>query len=116
MILVVDDNETIVEALQEMLQKAEYEVETAKDGLEAYEHVKKPDCRCMLLDINMPKLNGVELLLLMQTENIMVPTIVIAGFDDYDEDEMKQFTNVVAYLHKPFEMTAMLKAVEEHSL
>jgi len=116
MILVVDDNETIVDALRHTLEREGYEVETAEDGLAAYRHVKSPECRCMLLDINMPRLSGVELLLLMQSENVMVPTIVIAGFDDFDEEEMKQFTNVAAYLHKPFEMSAMLEAVKEHAL
>jgi len=85
MILVVDDDEQIVETLRTMLQQVGYRVETASNGGEAYEKVKTPDCKCMLLDINMPEVSGAELLLLMQAEDIRIPTIVMAGFDDFDE-------------------------------
>ena len=113
MILVVDDDQNIVRALRRRLRKSGYEVVSAGDGLEAYSHIKSPRCKCMLLDINMPRINGAELLLLMQAEGINVPTIVMAGFVDFDEDEMKQFSNVVKYLPKPFEMREMVSAVEE---
>jgi DNA-binding NtrC family response regulator len=59
----------------------------------------------------MPKINGVELLLLMQSENIEVPTIVMAGFSDFDEKEMKEFANVVRFMQKPFEIDDMLEAI-----
>ena len=75
---------------------------------------KLPDI--ILLDINMPKINGVELLLLMQTEGITVPTIVMAGFEGFEEDEMKQFSNVVRFLPKPFEMNDLLESIKEHAL
>jgi DNA-binding response OmpR family regulator len=116
MILVVDDDQRIIEALRESLTREGYTVKTAHDGLEAFGHLRAPECKCMLLDINMPRINGVELLLLMQSEGIKVPTIVMAGFEDFDEKEMKQFSNVVKYLHKPFEMKDMLKAIRAHAL
>ena len=89
--------------------------QTASNGLEAYGHLKAPDCKCMLLDINMPKINGVELLLLMQSEGIDVPTIVMAGFTDFDEEEFKQFANVVRFMAKPFDMDEMIAAIREHA-
>jgi len=116
MILVVDDDQRIVKLLRHVLELKGYTVETAANGGEAYGLVKSPDCKCMVLDINMPAINGIELLLLMQTEGISVPTIVMAGFDGYNEDEMKEFANVVRFLPKPFEMDDLLDAVEEHTL
>ena len=115
MILVVDDNPRVVELLGEVLRKEGYRVETAADGLQAYEKVKEPDCKCMLLDIRMPKVNGVELLMLMQAEGIHVPTILMGGFDDFDEKEMKNFSNVVKYMHKPFELKDMIAAVNRYA-
>ncbi|MBM4143601.1 MAG: response regulator [Lentisphaerae bacterium] len=115
MVLVVDDNDAVVITLRELLQKEGYEVKTAHDGLEAYALVKLPECRCMLLDVNMPRINGVELLLLMQAEGIDVPTIVMAGFDDFDEPEMKQFQNVVRFFHKPVEAEPLLRVVRRYA-
>ncbi len=116
MILVVDDDQKIVKLLRRVLELEGYMVETAANGGEAYGLVKSPDCKCMILDINMPGINGIELLLLMQTEGITVPTIVMAGFKGYDEAEMKEFSSVVRFLPKPFEMEALLEAVREHAL
>ena len=116
MILVVDDDEAIVEFLRAALEDCGYRVETAGNGVQAYEHLKHPDCKGMLLDINMPKINGVELLMLMQADDIRVPTIVMAGFDDFDELEMKNFENVVEFLHKPFELQDLLDRVQTHVL
>jgi len=66
MILVVDDDAQITTLLREALEREGYRVETAANGVQAFDLVKSPDCKCMLLDVNMPKINGPELLLLMQ--------------------------------------------------
>jgi DNA-binding response OmpR family regulator len=115
MILVVDDDVAIVEMLRVALAHEGYDVVTASDGLEAYDFIKSPDCQCVLLDMRMPRINGAELLLLMQANGIKVPAIVMAGFDDYKEKELKGFSNVVRYLHKPFAPSEVLKAVREHA-
>ena len=114
MILVVDDDKDLVRLLQLALEKEGYRVETASNGVEAYSHVKAPDCKCMLLDIHMPGINGAELLLLMQAEGIHVPTIVMAGFADFDEKEMKQFANVMKFVKKPFEIEDMIAFIKHH--
>ena len=115
MVLIVDDDESIVKLLKKALTAEGFRVETALDGVEAYNHLQAPDCKCMLLDITMPRLNGIELLLLMQAEGITIPTIVMAGFADFQESEMKEFANVVQFLHKPFELQDMIEAVNRHA-
>lgn len=112
MILVVDDDSTIVRSLRRALERRGYEVRSASNGVEAYELAMAPDCQCMLLDINMPKLNGAELLMLMQAEGVEVPTIVMAGFPDFDEEEMQEFSGVKRFFSKPFAMKEMLDAVD----
>lgn len=113
MILVVDDDDGVVSTLRVWLKKRGFDVVSCRDGEEAYRYVKTEDCKCMILDIHMPKINGIELMLLMQSEGIEVPTIVMAGFDDFDEGEMKNFPNVVKFFQKPFDMKEMLSMVEE---
>ena len=114
MILVVDDDKDLVHSLTRIIEKEGYEVRTAPSGVEAYELVKRAECKCMFLDINMPKINGAELLMLMQVDGIDVPTIVMAGFDDFDEQEFKNFESVVGYMHKPFEAEDVINAIKKH--
>lgn len=116
MILVVDDDKVLTQLLKTMLEEAGYRVHVAYDGETAYKHLHDPQCRGMLLDIRMPGLNGAELLMLMATEGIKVPVIVMAGFPDFDEDEMKQFPNVKKLFHKPFYPEDMLRAIREFAL
>ena len=115
MVLVVDDDRAITEALKALLTQEGFTVKTAANGGEAYAYAKSPDCECMLLDINMPHINGVELLLLLQSEGIKLPTIVMAGMGDFSGGEMKQFANVRRFFHKPFDMEEMLKTVQTYA-
>jgi len=115
MILVVDDDQAICTLVKTVLENQGYRVATAADGVEAFDLVKSATCRCVLLDMNMPRINGAELLLLMQAEGLKVPTIVMAGFEGFDEKELKEFGNVVHFLQKPFSMDDMLKMVK-HAL
>lgn len=112
-ILVVDDDPQIVKALKTSLEREGFNVSSAGDGMEAYSLIKAGTFGCMLLDIHMPRISGVELLLLMQAEGLHVPTIAMATFEDYRESEMKQFENVVKYLPKPFSLADMIAAVRK---
>lgn len=115
MILVVDDDAGIVKLLRRALEAEGFVVVTAGDGVDAYALVRGADCQCLVLDIKMPRINGAELLLLMQADGITVPTIVMAGFGDFQAGEMKEFKNVVKFLHKPFAMDAMVAVIKQHA-
>lgn len=112
MILVVDDDDQVLDVLKRAIDKAGYRVEIASDGLEAFTHLRAPDCKCMLLDINMPRVNGIELLILMQAEGIEIPVILMAGAGDFEESEMMQFANVIKFFQKPFKIKEVLDAIE----
>lgn len=115
MILIVDDDKLVVRSITRVLKK-DFKIETACDGVEAFQLLKSPDCRCMVLDIKMPRINGIELLMLMQAEGIKVPVIVMAGFSDFTEKEIKAFPNVVSFFHKPFEYQDLIKAIKKFAL
>lgn len=115
MILVVDDDKVLTRLLRRFLVEGGYEVVVANNGEEAYTHLRDEKCRCILLDMRMPGINGAELLMLMTAEGIDIPVIVMAAFPDFDEEEMKQFPNVKRFFHKPFYPEDMLAAVKEIS-
>ena len=67
----------------------------------------------MVLDINMPRVDGRELLLLMESENITVPTIVMTGETGFEKSTLERFANVVGFFPKPFDMSVMREAVTD---
>lgn len=111
MILVVDDDKVLTGLLRKLLEDAGFRVTVANDGKAAYQHLSDPDCKCMLLDMRMPQMNGAELLLLMAAEGIRVPVILMATFPDFTEEELKQFPNVRRLFQKPFYPEEMLDAI-----
>ena len=115
MILIVNDDETLTGMLRVSLEKLGYTVENAIDGVKAFEHLKNPRCRLMLLEMNLPKINGAELLILMGSEGINVPVIVMGKLADLTEKEMKQFPDVVAFVKRPFHMPDLLDKVKKYA-
>ena len=115
MILVVDDDKVLTQLLKGLLEDAGYDVVVAYHGESAYEYMKDPKCQGMLLDIRMPGVNGAELLMLMAAEDIKIPVIVMAGFPDFDEEEMKQFPNVKKFFHKPLYPEEVLAAIKQYT-
>ena len=112
-ILVVDDDQAMTQMAKVLLESEGYEVRTAGNGETAYDILKDPKCKCMTLDMMMPGINGAELLILMATENIDVPVIVVAGGPDFEEEELKGFPNVKKLIKKPFYPEELLKAILE---
>lgn len=111
MILVVDDDKRIAATLETTLRAEGHEVETAANGVEAYRLLNTLACRCVLLDLNMPQLDGMELLSIMERDGITTPTIVITGRQDIDEPVLRRFPNVCGFLRKPADVAELLEAV-----
>ena len=87
-ILVVDDSALMRRAICDIVNTSnEYEAkDTCRDGLEAYDKIKKGNYAAVLLDINMPRMNGLELLQKLQKENIRVTVIVVSSLAKEDAD------------------------------
>ena len=113
MILVCDDEHTLVQFCREILEKEGYTVRTARGAVEAYRILREPDCRGLLLDMQMPEFNGAGLLLLMAAEGVQTPVILFADDPTLEEEEMRDFPNVRKLIHKPFYPEDLLKSVRE---
>ena len=85
-ILVVDDSALMRRAICDIINSGnEYEAtDTCRDGLEAYDKIKKNSYDAVLLDINMPRMNGLELLQKLQKENIRATVVVVSSLAKED--------------------------------
>ncbi len=83
-ILIVDDERSIRRTLREILEFEKYEVEEASDGMECLVKVKKTPPDVIILDIKMPKLDGMETLDRLQLLRPDTPVIMISGHADIE--------------------------------
>jgi len=114
MIAIVDDDWRVVETLRLPIDDQGYCVEAASNGVEAYRLIKSRDCRFLLLDLVMPKLDGMELLDLMQREGIGIPTIVMSGNEDPDLARLHRFPFVAKFMAKPVDVQELMATLEEY--
>jgi len=118
-ILVSDDEPPVRELLKLVLQGEGYNVFIASDGIEALEIVKKTPIDIAILDIRMPRLNGIETLKEIKTIAPNIEVIIITGFADFESlrRSMVEY-GAFDYLLKPFKTpditTVIKKAVLKH--
>ena len=107
-ILVVDDDRGIVETTCDILQLRGHEVITAFNGEDAVEQVRSEGPDCVLMDIKMPGINGVEALKQMKEISPDLPVVLISAYvTDVLKDEARQ-TGANAVLNKPLDFHVIL--------
>ena len=112
-ILVVDDDRATRHLISRLLTAAGFAVNQAKDGMEAENALRARSVDLVLLDVWMPRMNGLELLERLERRKIR-PRIVILTSDDAPETLLKAVRRqAFAYLHKPIEPAAVLEQVRE---
>ena len=79
-VLVADDDPFVSEMLAEILQSEGCAVQTAGDGCEAYnKFLADPDIDIIISDMNMPGMNGLQLIRKLRDENVDVPIVILTG-------------------------------------
>ena len=112
-ILVVDDDKNICELIRLYLQKEGYTVEIANDGLAALEKFSQNPPAAMILDIMLPKIDGIEVLKRMRKAG-NIPVIMLTAKGEVFDKVLGLELGADDYMVKPFEpkeLVARLKAV-----
>ncbi len=112
MILICDDEEGIRESFKLILE-TDYQLKFAKNGLEALELLKSSSPDVMLLDIKMPKMNGIETLKQIKKLKPKLPIIVVTGYQSVETAQEALKNGAADYIPKPFESGQILKAVKQ---
>jgi CheY-like chemotaxis protein/anti-sigma regulatory factor (Ser/Thr protein kinase) len=110
-ILVVDDDRATRHILQKVLTEGGYETAVAKDGIEALEALRKRRFDLLLLDVWMPRMNGLELLARLRTRK-RKPRVVVMTSDDAPQTLLEAVReNAFTYVHKPVDASALLETL-----
>lgn len=113
-ILVVDDEASIVKLVQFNLEKEGFSVDSASDGWMAIEKLKEQLPDLLLLDLMLPKLDGLEVCRRLRQEKIHVPILMLTAKSDEFDKVLGLELGADDYMTKPFsprELTARVKAI-----
>ena len=103
-VLVVDDDPATVELLQEFLVGKGYEVSTAGDGAEALRKVKEERPHLILLDIQMPRMDGLEVLRRLREIDKEVSVIMVTGVNEEAIGRQAMALGAFDYIVKPLDL------------
>ncbi|MEK6373614.1 MAG: response regulator [Acidobacteriota bacterium] len=114
-ILVVDDDDAIRTMVERVLRHERFEVDSARDGFEAIEKLSSNDYATVVLDLAMPRVDGIDVLRFLARENpnlerkVIVMTANLAGL------EVVRAKRVAAVLTKPFDIRSLIEQIRDQS-
>lgn len=109
---VVDDDDAVRRSLDFMLRSAGFAVERWEDGVEFLKGVDRAKPACVLLDVRMPGMDGLEVQAAMAERGINLPVIVLTGHGDIAIAVRAMQGGAIDFLEKPYTRERLLEAIE----
>jgi two-component system, NtrC family, response regulator AtoC len=114
-VLAVDDQDDMRWLLAHLLRERGFEVLTAEDGEETLERVKREAPQVVLLDLKIPRLDGMQVLEKIRAIDSEVPVIVITAYGDIPSAVKAMKLGAYDFLTKPFNNEDLLFTVQNRS-
>lgn len=111
--LVVDDEEEICDFLKSFFEDREFVVETAHSGTQAIEKARKFGPHVILLDIQMPEMDGLKALKIIKEENPKTKVIMVTAVETQEKIEESMRLGADNYITKPLSLEYLENDVQE---
>jgi CheY-like chemotaxis protein len=112
-ILVVDDNEDFRAVLKQTLESTGYSVIEAGDGQQALDLMKANPVNMAIVDLDMPRMNGIEFSKRAKAANPQFPIVMVTAYAQFYSPGEILGSGVDAFLQKPVDLDRLLKAIEQ---
>lgn len=109
---IVDDEEAIRRSASFMLKTSGYAVETWANGALFLKEIRHVPEGCILLDVRMPEMDGLEVQQALLERGVTMPVIVLTGHADVSIAVRAMKAGAVDFLEKPFEKAVLLASIE----
>lgn len=109
----VDDEEAIRKSAGFILARAGYAVQPYASGVAFLKSARDAQRGCVLLDVRMPEMDGLQVQAVMADRGIDMPVIVLTGHGDVSVAVQAMKAGAVDFLEKPFEKAALLDAIQK---
>lgn len=110
---IVDDEDSIRRSVGFMLKTSGYAVETWTSGEAFLKEVKNAEHGCILLDVRMPEIDGLQVQRTLAERGVTMPIVIMTGHGDVSIAIRAMKAGAVDFLEKPFEKSALIGAIEE---
>jgi FixJ family two-component response regulator len=111
LISIVDDDESVREAIRGLMRSLGYKVEAAASAQEFLSSCFFRRTSCLIVDMQMPGMTGLELCQRLSMSGKRIPTILITAYPEEAVRERARSAGVLGYLSKPFEQDDLLACV-----
>ena len=112
-IAVVDDDEAMRHSLQWLLESSGYQTDLYANADDFLHNQASNETSCMLLDVRMPGMSGLELQKELQRRTIFIPIVIITGHGDIDMAVQAMKAGAIDFIEKPFNDDSLLNAIEK---
>jgi FixJ family two-component response regulator len=109
---IVDDDPSVLKALARLLGTRALKVRTFQSAREFLASLPHGQPDCLILDLQMPEMTGLELQQDLARKYIRIPTIIITAHDEAGMRERCKSAGAIAYLAKPIQDTSLFAAIE----
>lgn len=110
-VAVVDDEEDVRHSLQRLLRAAGFEVLAYASGTEFLRHVTDSSPDCVVLDLHMPRLTGLDVQGVLQERGLSVPVVILTGNETPETRAAAFAAGVDDYLTKPVDDDILIGAI-----
>lgn len=108
----VDDDDAVRRSAAFMLKTSGFQVETYETGVALLKEVRRLEPGCILLDIRMPEMDGLEVQRALRDAGCLLPVIIMTGHGDVPIAVQAMKAGAVDFIEKPFEKQTLLNALE----
>lgn len=112
-ILVVDDSATIRTQIRLALTKEGYDVIDAADGIEGLDRLAEPDVALVICDVNMPRMNGIDMLRELDHRGSVVPVVMLTTEGHPSLVKKARSAGAKGWIVKPFDPALLVRAVRK---
>ena len=111
LIAIVDDDQSMRDTTRDLLESAGFSAATFASAARLLQSRRLYRVSCLIADVRMPKMTGLELHQHLTASNHPIPTILMTAYPDERVRAQVMKTNIVGYLAKPFEAEELLDCV-----
>ena len=112
LLAIVDDDVSFQNSLRRLIQTFGFRVAAFGSGRDFLSSSQVAETACLVLDMRMPDMSGLELQRCLAEAGRRIPIIFITGFANEDEEQRALRAEAVAFLHKPINDRTLLQCVE----
>lgn len=116
LVLLVDDNEDNIETFYTYLEEEGYQIEIARNGLEAFNLAKKLQPKLILMDIQMPQVDGLTAIKMIRANQLDMPIIALTALAMYEDREKCLSAGANEYVTKPVPLKKLTQLIRKHLL